>query len=225
MAEIKLLAFDTSTEACSAALFYNEQIISRYEIAPRKHTALILPFLQTVLAEGGLTLAQLDAIAFGCGPGSFTGVRIAASVVQGIAFAADLPVIPVSTLRALAQGAYREFAAPTVYAALDAQMNEVYWGVYGLSSDKIMKEIMPESVCDPRQVVTIKEANIVGVGQGWDAYPELLKSSCGTGLQKCIPNRYPNAQDIAIIAAADYQQGRVVKAEQALPVYLRDKVV
>jgi len=194
VAKIKLLAFDTSTTACSAALLYDNHLITRFTIAPRQHTQLILPYLQELLAEAELTLAQLDAIAFGRGPGSFTGVRIAASIAQSIAFAIDLPVIPVSTLQVLAQGAYRELNVDKFYAVLDAQMNEVYWGVYGLDKDKIMRELAPESMGDPKHVP-------------------------GT------PDRYPHAQDIAIIAAADYHVGKIVSAELALPVYLRNKIV
>ena len=107
---MKLLALDTATEACSAAVWVDGAVLERYELAPRRHAALILPMIEAVLAEAGLSPPQLDAIAFGRGPGAFTGVRIAVGIVQGIAFAADLPVIPISTLAALALGAEQELS-------------------------------------------------------------------------------------------------------------------
>ena len=123
---MKILALDTSTEACSAALLIDTEIHQRYEVAPREHGALILPMIETLLSEAGCAPTQLDALAFGRGPGAFVGVRIATGVAQGIAFAADLPVIPVSSLAAMAQSVEHG----NVYSAIDARMNEVYWGAY-----------------------------------------------------------------------------------------------
>lgn len=219
---LKILALDTSTEACSAALLYNNQIIERFELAPRQHTALILPMLEALLAQAGMILSQLDALAFGCGPGSFTGVRVAASVVQGMAFAADLPVVPVSTLRALAQGAYREHGAEHVLSSIDAYMKEVYWGVYRLHN-KHMLAVVPDSVCAPEQVLlNATEKKWLGVGSGWDSYAEILQGKVNGQLQQWLPQRYPQARDIAELAVLDYQQNKAVSAELALPVYLRD---
>lgn len=191
---MKILALDTSTEACSAALQCGEQIFERFEVAPRQHTTLILSMLETVLAEAQLTLKQLDALAFGCGPGSFTGLRLAASVIQGIALAVNLPVIPVSTLRAIAQGIYRQAGSQEVSCSLDAQRDEVYWGTYRLNSHQIMEAITAEQISPLDQVHS--------------------------------PPQYflPNAQDILVLAQYDYQHGKAVSAEQALPVYLREKL-
>jgi tRNA threonylcarbamoyladenosine biosynthesis protein TsaB len=130
---MKLLALDTATEACSAAVWVDGTVLERYELAPRRHAALILPMIEAVLAEANLSPLQLDAIAFGRGPGAFTGVRIAVGIAQGIAFAADLPVIPISTLAALALGAAQETGYSRIAAALDARMGEVYWGVYAVA--------------------------------------------------------------------------------------------
>jgi tRNA threonylcarbamoyladenosine biosynthesis protein TsaB len=220
---LKILALDTSTEACSVSLFCNDQFVDGFEIAPRRHNALILPMLETVLAESGIALTQLDALAFGCGPGSFTGVRIAASVVQGIAFAVDLPVIPVSTLRALAQGAYRKWGAQYVLSSIDAYVKEIYWGVYQLNQNKIMTAVTADSVCAPAYIVfDHMEKNWVGVGSGWNNYTEILQEKIGGRLQQWHAHRYPNARDIAALAVVDYQQNKAVSAEHALPVYLSD---
>ncbi len=127
---MKLLAIDTSTDACSAALWLNGEVRQRYQVAPREHGQLILPMIESLLAEAGLALTQLDTLAFGRGPGGFTGVRIANSVIQGLAFGADLPVVPISSLAALAQGAYTEMGTPQILAAIDARIGEVYWGAY-----------------------------------------------------------------------------------------------
>ncbi|HAS63934.1 MAG TPA: tRNA (adenosine(37)-N6)-threonylcarbamoyltransferase complex dimerization subunit type 1 TsaB, partial [Vibrio sp.] len=126
----KILALDTATENCSVALLVNDQVYVRSEVAPRDHTKKILPMVDEVLKEAGVTLAELDALAFGRGPGSFTGVRIGIGIAQGLAFGADLPMIAVSTLEAMAQGSYRVSGATEVAAAIDARMSEVYWGRY-----------------------------------------------------------------------------------------------
>ncbi|HED40783.1 MAG TPA: tRNA (adenosine(37)-N6)-threonylcarbamoyltransferase complex dimerization subunit type 1 TsaB, partial [Chromatiales bacterium] len=143
---MKLLAIDTATEACSAALSINGEISERYEIAPRQHATLILPMIDSLLSEAGITLAQMDAIAFGRGPGAFTGVRIGVGVVQGLAFSIERPVVPVSSLAAMAYGAMAKFNATNVLAGIDARMGEVYWGAYQRSSDGGMREVGEESV-------------------------------------------------------------------------------
>lgn len=219
---LKVLALDTSTEACSAALSFNDEIISQYQIAPRQHTYLILPMLQSLLDTAGMTFSDLDAIAFGRGPGSFTGVRIAASVVQAMAFAHDLPVVPISTLQALAQSAYRESQTKNIIAAIDARMNEIYWGAYQLSEKNIMLPITAEAICLPAAIKINNENNFVGVGSGWDSYYAIMQNEIT--VEQWLPQRYPHAYDIAVLAQTDFREGKAVSAEQALPVYLRDKV-
>ncbi|MGB5065729.1 MAG: tRNA (adenosine(37)-N6)-threonylcarbamoyltransferase complex dimerization subunit type 1 TsaB, partial [Candidatus Competibacter sp.] len=145
---MKLLALDTATDACSAAVWVDGVVHERYELAPRRHAALILPMIEAVLAEAGLRPAQLDAVAFGRGPGAFTGVRIAVGIAQGIAFAADLPVVPVSTLAALALGVGRETGHARLAVALDARMSEVYWGTYVVTADDA-ELLGEERVCAP----------------------------------------------------------------------------
>ena len=146
---MKLLALDTATEACSAALLVDDAIIERYELAPRRHAALILPMIEAVLAEAGIGVAQLDALAFGCGPGAFTGLRIAAGVAQGIALAGGLPVVPVSTLAAIACHAVARYGVERVAAAIDARMGEVYWGTYRAARDGGVVLMGAERVCSP----------------------------------------------------------------------------
>ncbi len=222
---LKILALDTATEACSAALLYEDTIIERYQLAPRQHTALILPMLQAVLDEAGLTLSQIDVLAFGCGPGSFTGVRVATSVTQGIAFAHDLPVASVSTLRALAYGVYREFQVEHVLAAIDARLDEVYWGGYSHELNKSMIATVPEIVCKPADISLPQSGIWAGVGSGWDAYNAILRDKLGDQLQQWFAHRYPRAADIAQLAAIDYKDNKAVAASQVFPVYLRNDVV
>lgn len=217
---MKLLALDTATEACSAALWVDGAVLERYELAPRRHAALILSMLDAVLAEAGLTIAQLDAIAVGRGPGAFTGLRIAISIAQGIAFAADLPVAPISTLAALALGAAREFGHRDLATALDARMGEVYWGTYRAVAGTV--ELLGEERCCPAAAVTAPPGDWFGVGSGWPVYAAALSQLCPvSGWQG---DRYPRAGDVARLAAEPGRRDAWVTAEHALPVYLRNEV-
>lgn len=222
---MNLLAIETATEACSAALYLDGEIREHYQIAPREHTALILPMVDALLTEAGLSPAQLDAIAFGCGPGAFTGVRIATGVVQGIAFAADLPVVPVSTLATLAQGARREFGWEKVAAAIDARMAEVYWGSFEADSEGVMQAAGEERVCPPQQVPLLDGHQWHGIGSGWHSYNTELGQRQGVAMIDAIGDYYPHARDVATLAVAAHARGEAVSAEQALPRYLRDQVV
>ncbi|MES2997765.1 MAG: tRNA (adenosine(37)-N6)-threonylcarbamoyltransferase complex dimerization subunit type 1 TsaB [Pseudomonadota bacterium] len=225
MSSPKILAVETTTEACSAALLYQESIQECYQLAPRQHTHLILPMLESLLADAALTPRDLDAIAFCCGPGSFTGCRIGASLVQAVAFAADIPVVRVSSLQCLAQGAYRDFLAKRVLAAIDARMNEVYWGSYQLGEEGIMLEFDAEQLSDPMQLALTQLSHFIGVGSAWDKYHEIVAPRFkGNQLQQCYSQRYPRAYDVAVLAKYAYQRGQLVSAEEALPVYLREKI-
>lgn len=221
---LNILAIDTSSDACSVALLSNHTIKEIFQVAPRQHNALILPMIEQILQKANLTLKQLDAIAFGCGPGSFTGLRIATGIVQGIAFAADLPVIPISTLQALAQGALREFGTKNVIAAIDARINEIYWAAYESDGNQVMQAQTPEIVCTPAEI-SVVASTWQGVGSGWDTYHAILQEKLGERLQNWLPKCYVKAQDIVKLAAIDYQKGKVVSASQATPIYLRDQVV
>lgn len=217
----KILALDTSTEACSAALLYGTDIIERFEALPRGHAGRILGMLEEVLAEAGLAIAELDAVAFCRGPGAFTGVRIACGVVQGIAFGADLPVAPLSTLAVLAQGALREHGAQRVVAAIDARMAEVYIGEYR-AVNGLMTLQGEEAVAAPETLGPMAGDPWVGVGTGWAAYGEALQARLGTPVAAL--DALPRARDCLPLAAAVLAEGRAVSAFEAVPVYLRDKV-
>ena len=223
---MRVLAFETSTEACSVALWVDGELRESFAIAPQRHAELVLPMAEALLAEAGLTARGLDGLAFGRGPGSFTGVRIAAGVVQGIAFAIDLPVAPVSTLQALAQGAGRESGAQAVLAALDARMGEVYWGAYRRGPDGLMSALLADRLSRP-EAVTLPAgagADWLGAGSAWAAYRESLAVAVGASVGTSEADRYPRAQDVATLGADLLQRGGGVAPEQALPVYLRDRV-
>ncbi|MCG8014641.1 MAG: tRNA (adenosine(37)-N6)-threonylcarbamoyltransferase complex dimerization subunit type 1 TsaB [Candidatus Thiodiazotropha sp. 'RUGA'] len=221
---MKLLAIETATEACSAALLIDDQIELRYEIKPRGHSELILGMMDGLLAEAELSANQLDAMAFGRGPGSFTGVRIATGVIQGAAFAADLPVVPVSTLAALAQRAYREKGEPNLLTAFDARMGELYWAGYRIDSNEIVRLVMDEQVANAQQVHLPLDEEWYGVGSGWGVYGPELGERLGESLLGYKADLYCSARDVATLAAADFEAGLAVPAERALPVYLRNEV-
>lgn len=221
---MKLLAIDTSTEACSAALSIAGEVHERYEIAPRGHTQLILPMVETLLSDAGLTLSKLDALAFGCGPGSFTGVRIAASVAQGLAFGANLPVVPVSSLAALAQGSYADKGAQRVLAAIDARMNEVYWGAYQCDDDGLMRLQGIEWLAAPEDVPLPEAEAWFGAGSGWESYADILQGRLSGIADGYEATRYPRARDVARLGCDGFKRGLAITAEHALPVYLRNEV-
>lgn len=216
---MKILALDTSTEACSVATWVDGSVVERFETGNR-HSELILPMVQAVLGETGLGLTQLDAIAFGRGPGSFTGLRIGAGVAQGLAFGADLPVVPVSSLAALAQGV----DSPRVLAAFDARMGQVYFGAYASDGHGLVELSGIEQVIAPDRIPLPEGKDWVGVGGGWDQYHALLLVRLGDRVLRWQKQVYPRARFVAELAIAAYRLGQAVSAEQALPVYLRDEV-
>lgn len=216
-----ILALDTSTEACSVALLHEGGTTERFEALPRGHAKHVLGMLQELLNEAGLKVTDLDAVAFCRGPGSFTGVRIACSVVQGVAFGADVPVVPVSTLAALAQGALRQHGAEHVVAAIDARMSQVYLGEYQ-AVDGLMLLLGEEVVATPDSLAPVETEAWHGVGTGWGAYGEALRARLGA--PRAAFDALPRALDCLPLAAAALERGEAVSAEDALPVYLRDKV-
>ena len=221
---MKLLAIETAGDACSCALLVDGDCFERHRLAPRQHAELVLSMLQELLDEARLELAALDALAFGCGPGSFTGLRIAAGVIQGLAYGADLPVVPVSSLQALAQGARRESGSGRVLAAFDARMGEVYWGVYEDRGSGLMSACMDDRVSAPEAVPLPGGGGWLGAGEGWGAYPRLLAERIGERLSATEPGRLARASDVATLARAAHGRGAGVAAARALPVYLRNEV-
>jgi tRNA threonylcarbamoyladenosine biosynthesis protein TsaB len=219
---MNLLALETSTEACSVALLQRGRVIERSEIAPRRHAELVLPMADAVLAEAGITRRQLDVIAVGRGPGAFTGVRLAVSLAQGMALGLDLPVVPVSSLAALAWDA-PDNGAP-VLALIDARMGEVYAGTFRRDAARGLVPIASESV-GPASGLTLPEAAAWNViGSGWDAYRDAARERLGAAPRWSDGARHPQAAAIAHLAAAEFAAGRALAPELALPVYLRDKV-
>lgn len=222
---MRILAIDTATEACSVALWNDGTIKAHFELCPREHTQRILPMVQEILAAGDLTLTDIDALAFGRGPGSFTGVRIGIGIAQGLALGANLPMIGVSTLATMAQGAWRKSGATRVLAAIDARMGEVYWAEYQRDEDGIWHGEETEAVLTPEQVhdrLLQLSGDWVTVGTGWPAWPELGKDSGLTLNEGDV--LLPAAEDMLPVAAQMLACGKTVAVEHAEPVYLRNTV-
>lgn len=225
MSGVRILALETATDACSVALLTDGDRLERFEVAPRRHVALLLPFVQALLAEAGLGITQLDGIAFGRGPGSFTGLRIAAGLAQGLAFGADLPVLPISTLAALAQGCVRTQGSSAVLAALDARMQEVYFGAYRMGDDGLVARVGEEVVCAPERIPLPAIAAVWhAAGDGWARYAAALQAGLPEPPAAVLADACPHAADVAALGAALFARGGGVPAEQAAPVYLRNNV-
>ncbi|MBS0880815.1 tRNA (adenosine(37)-N6)-threonylcarbamoyltransferase complex dimerization subunit type 1 TsaB [Pantoea sp. JGM49] len=221
----RILALDTATEACSAALLNQQQIDARFEIAPRDHTQRILPLVQELLQLQQLDLTALDVLAFGRGPGSFTGVRIGIGIAQGLALGANLPMIGVSSLATMAQGAWRLTGAQRVLAAIDARMGEVYWAEYQRDANGEWQGADSEAVLKPEDVqarIGQLSGEWATVGTGWAAYPHLLSSTGATLVTTEVT--LPAAEDMLPLALSAWQRGESVAVENAEPVYLRNEV-
>jgi len=218
MTAMKLLAIDTSTEFCSAALWLDGEVRTQRVHAGQLHSALLLPMVDTLLAEAGLALRQLDGIAYGAGPGSFTGLRIACAVTQGLAFGADLPVFGVSTLASIAQ----QTQAERVLTVLDARMAEVYWAAYERVPNGWMCVVEPV-LSSPESVYLPDDRAWTGAGNGWN-----VLEVAGVRVASDIEGKYveimPDAAAIAVLAAPAFARGEGIDAALAAPIYLRDKV-
>jgi tRNA threonylcarbamoyladenosine biosynthesis protein TsaB len=219
-----ILAIETATEACSAALYHQGKTTSKYQVAPQLHANLILFMCDELLRDANLLPAQLSAIAFGRGPGSFTGVRIATAVAQGIGVAHDLPLIPVSTLQALAQAAYIKHQAINVLAGIDARMQEIYWSTYGII-DGLMQPVSEEIVAKAERLPVPDDSNWFGAGSAWRSYKSVLLEKYNALLNGTNENLFPSADAIIPIALKYYTEGNMVNAENTVPVYLRDNIL
>lgn len=214
----KILAIDACTEACSVALQLGDETLVEFEVCPQQHSQKLLPMVDALLARASVSLNQLDAIAFGRGPGSFTGVRIGISAVQGLAFGADIGTFGVSTLQMLAQGGKRLHDKGQVVAAIDARMGEIYTASYQEDASGLMRLVGEESVVKPELFAPVITQGL-GVGTGWATYPEL-----GEGFEVSELVTLPNAQDCLGFAQEAIAGGKLLPAEDAQPVYVRDTV-
>jgi tRNA threonylcarbamoyladenosine biosynthesis protein TsaB len=215
---MKILAFDTSTEYFSVALATEGQSFSHESLAIQQHSSLLLPTVSNLLAEANLTLQQLDCIAFGAGPGSFTGLRIACSAAQGLAFGADIPVVGISTLLAMAQAS----GAERVIAALDARMGEIYHAAYEKKSSG-WREVVAPNLCKPEAAPAVGGSDWVGVGNGFAAYT-VLNTHYAEQMLSVETEIFPHAQHMLTLAKIEWLAGRAVAAEFSAPVYIRNKV-
>jgi tRNA threonylcarbamoyladenosine biosynthesis protein TsaB len=229
---MKLLAIETSTEACSVAVWIDGRVLERFEIAPRRHTELVLPWAGELLAEAGITKSELDAIAVGRGPGAFTGVRLAVALVQGMALALDKPVLPISTLAALALPAAQarhdastaEESPPRILAAIDARMGELYLGLFRHDAKLSLLALGDEWMALPSDPQIKTDGPLIGVGSGFAADAQSLKTSLGAQLIEVDASALPHAADIARLAALAFDRGEAIAADLLEPAYLRDKV-
>lgn len=228
----RFLAIDSATEFCSVAYTDGTGVIFRGEELPRQHSQKLLPYVNELLSEAGVRLADLDAIVVSQGPGSFTGVRIGVSIAQGLAFSQDLPLIPVSTLAAMAQACYELEGATQVLSAIDARMGEVYWGTYHLQNG-LMVQAGAECVCAPEGVsppVGIEKMPLkwISCGTGFETYTDVLRASISewesTIEVASSQVRLPHARFMLPLGAAGWASGLAVAADELSPQYLRNEV-
>lgn len=218
---MKLLALDTSSLACTVGVINGEQSVLRYEEQPREHTRLLMPMIRSALKEAKLELQQLDAIVLGNGPGSFIGMRIAASVAQGLAFGAELNIVPVSSMAVVAAGAVE---TGIVVVAQDAHMQEVYLGIYEVTATRAPVPVIAERLQTSDAIAELAGlSNVTAAGAGWQRYPDLLASNNGfiESRSDCL---YPSAEQLLRLGRSAYQAGEAVPPEAVDPAYLRHKV-
>lgn len=217
-----ILALDTATEACSVALLHRGVVTSLDEVSPRTHTQRILPMIDELLIQAGISIQQIDALAFGRGPGSFTGVRVGSGIAQGLAFGATLPVIPVSNLLAMAEAAYQKLNAISVVALIDARMNEVYFAQFERNQYG-WETVIEEQVCSPEKAIAqIKcRKDTAVVGTGWHVYPQFAAASLAATVTEIT---LPSAQYMLPLVLEFIEKGETKSALDIEPVYLRNEV-
>jgi tRNA threonylcarbamoyladenosine biosynthesis protein TsaB len=215
-----ILAIETSSELASCALLRGDTVTARESSGVRTHSQSVLPMVQELLREAGLGLADCDAVAFGAGPGSFTGVRTACGVTQGLAFGAGLPVVPLVTLASMAQACRARTGASEVLAVLDARMGEVYWAQYRYADG--WQAVVAPVLSSPEAVAPQPAAGLVACGNGLSAYPQAFAGR--DFAPGSLADVMPHARELALLAATALAAGQAVPADQAQPVYLRNKV-
>jgi tRNA threonylcarbamoyladenosine biosynthesis protein TsaB len=222
VAGMRILALDTSTEACSAAILDGTKMLERFALAPQQHARLLMAMVAELLEESGADLSSIELIAVAQGPGSFTGIRIAAGVAQGIAHSNRRQVVGVSTLAAIAQHAMHLTNASRVACAMDARMGQVYWGLFERDAAGLAAPIAGELLVSPGDVTALPDGRWCGAGTGWRKHDALLRSRCAITELPVDPDVLPHAADIAQLALRD--AGSAVAPERLKPVYLRDTV-
>jgi len=220
---MNILALDTCTESCSAALLYQGELFEQIEMTQRGHSDLILGMMDTLFKQAGTSISSVDVLAFGRGPGSFTGVRVGVGVAQGIAFARDIPVVPISSLAAVAQDATDKFQVEFIAVAMDARMGEVYCASYQVVNG-IVQLLGEERVCPPEQFIPEQDHQWLAVGTGWGVYEQELRENFADKLSEVSVEHYPYASRIITLAQIEITAGRLLTADKAMPVYLRNNV-
>lgn len=220
---MNILALDTCTESCSAALLYQGELFERIERTQRGHSDLILEMMDELFMQADSTISVVDVVAFGRGPGSFTGVRIGVGVAQGIAFACNIPVVPISSLAAVAQGVADKFQAKYIAVAMDARMGEVYCASYQII-DGIVHLLGKERVCPPEQFIPESNQKWLAAGTGWGVFDTILRQNFISNLSDVSVDHFPYASQIIKLAQVEIAAGRLLPAEEAMPVYLRNNV-
>ena len=227
---MNLLAIDTSTDACSVGLLIGSEIKFNHRVAARQHGALVLPMVDQLMSEAGISAKQLDGIAYGRGPGSFTGVRIGVAVTQGIALGADVGVIGLSTMQSIAQGCLRNFNDTHVAVSMDARMDEVYYCAYAEDDSKVMQAVIDEQVCAQQSIQVLPESCSTTLptwrwaGSGAQRYSDIVKERFSVDDSAIRNDRWPHAVDLLSLALPRVLADEMTAAEHASPVYLRDKV-
>lgn len=217
---MKILALETSTEFCSVALSLDGKIVNKEILAERRHSEILLPMVHELLEEAALALQQLDGIVFGAGPGSFTGLRIACGVAQGLAYATNLPAIGISTLEAMAQ----QIEGQKIIVALDARMGEIYHAAYQKAANFDWKVISPPTLCLPQHAPLVPGNGWIGCGSGFDVYHKELSALYSENLHQVHHKLHPQAEEIAQLALPKFTDGSTTDPANVTPVYIRNKV-
>ena len=217
---MNILALDSATEACSVALLTDQGLVQQFEVIGRGHAEHLLPMIDSLLKQSEMTIEQVDLFAYGAGPGSFTGIRIGAAMMQGLALARDRKLVAVSSLAALASR-HRGY----VLSVVDARMDQVYFGLFNTGDDGIPEPIGEAGVVAPQQVQLPREGDVVVVGTGWDRYRDIFLEMGTADLRITgLDSEYPHAGAIAQLALHELQMGRATDPADALPQYVRDDV-
>ncbi|WP_366919397.1 tRNA (adenosine(37)-N6)-threonylcarbamoyltransferase complex dimerization subunit type 1 TsaB [Hydrocarboniphaga sp.] len=221
---MRLLAIDTATEACSAALWLDGVLVERFEVAGRTHTEKLLPLVQALLAEAGIVPGQLDGLVAGIGPGSFAGVRIGVGIVKGLALSLDRPVVGITSLAMLAQAAIRN-GADRVLPCIDARMSEIYLGAFERDEQGLARSLQADQVVPPLQVdLSALSGDWAGVGTGWSRYGAILSQRLPNAPLSIDGAALPHASDALLLALPHFRSGQAISADDLVPAYLRDRV-